>query len=138
MYAWDWLNMYFYEFKMIPKKVNEKEVYFSIFLQSDSRLFTTNQPDNLSTFDSPEDSFTRLVFAVSNKELVYEDIYDDKDIGPEVNKYQVRINEGNIVILVIIDIQEFINEEAAIKQLENINGFCKKNKIEIQDETNIA
>ncbi len=35
-WAWDWLNMYFYEFNFSSKEINKNKINFSILLQSDT------------------------------------------------------------------------------------------------------
>ncbi len=42
LWAWDWLNMYYYEFHFSHKKSGNDTLFFSVFLLNDNGFFKNN------------------------------------------------------------------------------------------------
>ncbi|MBI9062752.1 MAG: hypothetical protein JEZ14_12265 [Marinilabiliaceae bacterium] len=129
---WDWLNMYFYEFRMQPKKQGRKKINFSIFLQSDSGPFTTSEMQNLDSYASVEESKTRLIFAVSDNDIEYETITDDAAIGPNKNGFRKIKTEKGSMLSGIFDLSDFLDEESTRKQLDRLMKEFSKRGIELK------
>ena len=65
-WAWDWLNMYFYEFKFKTKDLQSYQLNFSVILQSDTGYYDSEADDQLAIdkFESAEKSETKLILLV--------------------------------------------------------------------------
>jgi len=70
LWAWDWLNFYFHEFHFGYQERDNDNIYFSIFLVTDSGFFESKSLNNKITkldvqqFKSPEKSQSKLIFVV--------------------------------------------------------------------------
>lgn len=66
-WAWDWLNMYTYEIYYGISNIENDTIQFAILFISDTGAFNsprTHTEPNPQSFDSPEDSETRVVFQI--------------------------------------------------------------------------
>jgi hypothetical protein len=133
-WAWDWLNMYLYEFNLGKNIIEGKELAFSIVLESDSGYFNSSAEGitrlDVEEFKSPADSNTNLVFVVDyNKretELLSKPSKYIKD-----NEYVNRVAKDQVVCAKKYPLSEFVDEESTIIQLKDFNAFCKKEGIPI-------
>lgn len=82
-WAWDWLNLYFYDF-VFSKKIDDKEYRLSIWLFSDTGYFVSNNLSALQTevnsFAPAENSGTKVGFVLYsewNPEM--DKFYTDKE-----------------------------------------------------------
>ncbi len=132
--AWDWLNMYFYEFIMHPLKVGKKIVNLSIFIESDSGPFNTDKSlETLDAFSGVEDSKTRLHF------LFYDNIHDnyiddfirEGDIPAKNNRLRSEKHNGSIFLIKAFDLCDFIDQEKTISIIKELVADVNK-KINVQ------
>lgn len=69
-WAWDWLNMYFYEFNFKRMTIDKEGFYdFSIFLVNDTGFFKANEQERIlktsvSDYADTNDSESHLIFVV--------------------------------------------------------------------------
>lgn len=70
-WAWDWLNMYVYEFHFGNRKIQDKDVTFSIRLYSDTGWYDKNTDRStrtkIETFETSKKSKTKLVLFVGKE-----------------------------------------------------------------------
>lgn len=130
-WAWDWLNMYFYEFNF----KNDKKPVFSVVLVNDTGSFVANKKDKtnsrtkISAFESVEISETKLVF------YLCKDNWVDFWLNWEINDFVleptgVKINEkDNIFIYKSYLLENLDNEDKALKVLKDFENFCKINNV---------
>jgi hypothetical protein len=72
-WAWDWLNMYCYEFHFGTVPIGDNKIAFSVWLVSDSGFYDEESGDkrNLESFSSVENSTTKLVFVIEKSRRGY-------------------------------------------------------------------
>jgi len=131
-WAWDWLNMYFYEFNFHPIGINNYG--FSILLQSDTG-FWDGECNELAveSYTSIEQSKTRLIFILGNGYWNIEEFKQDSRLK-STGEYEFRINapseEGDGYMLCkIFDIKDFIDRETTEKSLNTYIAYLKENEI---------
>ena len=78
-WAWDWLNMMWYEFYFEPEAAGKEPFYFSLWLVSDTGYFASEDPaaerTALDLFASPEVSSTKVVCLLYDDKADYDSIY---------------------------------------------------------------
>lgn len=139
-WAWDWLNLYFYEF-YFQQKANRKSgstIYFSVFIVNDSGFFDardggddrkTSKIDT-STFKSVEESKSELIF-VAGKNLWqgWEVNWDGPDfISQPYGEKQSA--DGGIMLFKHYSLEMFENEDGAMNCLRDFERYCTEKGIE--------
>ena len=132
-WAWDWLNMYCYEFHFGNNKINEDQVRFSIILQSDTgRWLSDCDKRDVNKFSTAEASKSRLFFLVgkNNKWEVDSTI---KEMSSNNDCYEIIDDEDrkNIFVAKAYDLARFGNELETRKILDDFLAFCKKHTINL-------
>lgn len=123
--VWDWLNMYYYEFKFEFKQDNAKSYYFSILLQSDSGAWDTevdgSELNKTNKFGEVKDVKTQLIFIIS-KEVVNVDhfwnYYFFKSTG------EVEFKEKNMFCK-MYDLVQFKDLETCDNTLKDYEEYLK-------------
>jgi hypothetical protein len=143
-WAWDYFNLYFYEFKF----GGNNNTWLSVILQSDTGLWDIidnnedywdiieEKQDKIDLFNSPEDSKTRLFFVTGNGKWSENKIQILLDKNPNKNiKNEDVLEKGNGKIWYkIFEINKFIDEETRLKTFNEFIDFlnCKEfDKIKI-------
>ena len=129
--VWDYFNLYFYEFYF-----GGNNTWLSVILQSDTGLWDkienikdeeefNNKQDKIGSFNSPEDSKTRLFFVTGNGEWSENKIQILLDKNPNKSiKNEDVLEKGNGKIWYkIFEINKFIDEETTLKTLNEFIGF---------------
>ncbi len=141
-WAWDWLNLYFYEFNFEPRIANKDIIYFSVFILNDSGFFDArNEKDvdklNTSSFKSVEDSASKLIF-VAGKNLWSgwgvdwdEPEFLTKPFGNKID------NENNFMVFKHYSLENFENEEKAMTCIKDFEQYCANYNIDFQIKLNI-
>jgi len=137
-WIWDWLGMYFYEFKFEDTSIGNDKYSFSIWLVSDTGFFDKepqgSKPKgkarlNLENYASTDESATKLIFAATKNASMddFSDFYINqrKDSDAE---YSRRI-ANKILLCKSYDISSFINEAETRKTVADFIAFCGKNGI---------
>lgn len=131
-WAFDWLNMYYYEFHFNSEKINEDTIAFSVFLVSDTGYFLTKNENkdalkkHINAYETPENSETKLIFVVGKNKWKSEGVFTDNWNKPAF----VLGNEGQegenneIMIFKSYPLANFGNPEMAISQLKNFEQYC--------------
>lgn len=131
-WAWDWLNMYFYEFNFSPIGINNYS--FSILLQSDTGFWDGECSElAVESYTSIEQSKTRLVFILGNGYWNMEAFKQDSRLK-STGEYEFKINapdeEGaGDMLCKIFDIKGFIDRETTDKSLRAYIDYLKNNRI---------
>lgn len=134
-WAWDWLSMYFYQFKFAPKD----DLTFSIFILTDTGYYDVSKQDGTSaskvkpeTFNAVEKAKTKL-FLVLGKKMWKQDtkLGDWEDILFQNNNYFSN-DIGGTFLFKEYTLDQFIDESSAISSLEDFQAFCNHNGISIQ------
>lgn len=145
-WAWDWLNMYYYEFHFQPKTIEGKLSNFSIFHLADSGYFDAKFGEkenlkklNVTEFNDVQSSRTKLIFVAGTDWHIGSFSYSSKNWNNEIllcgdNQGVERI-ENNIFIFKHFELSDFINEETALRTLNSFSEFANNNDVpfEIND-----
>jgi hypothetical protein len=127
-WAWDWLNLYFYEFHFIKDKIK-----FSVFLQCDTGSWDTEvSPLNVDKYGKISAAKSRLVFVLSNSgywdmEAFLNDEYWRNDSENEFIISGEKKDEK--MVCKAFNINEFQNEAMAKESLNNFIKYIKRNGI---------
>jgi hypothetical protein len=126
LWAWDWLNMYCYEFYFGKKVINENSIQLSVWLVSDTGFYDADDKDktNVDSFSSVEDSATKLVFVIG-KNLWHEEIENFETNLKKLENEYAKIDENRILITKSFDLSLFVNADETRKCLHEIVAFCK-------------
>ena len=132
-WAWDWLNMYFYEFHF------EKEdgVKFSVFIINDTGYYDSacapfpEKRVNIEEFEIVEKSDTKLIF-VAAKNLWDSTQWGEWQSHDFLTKDLKIEQEDKIMISKVYSLNEFATEDNAIKSLKEFEKYCHQYHIPIQ------
>ncbi len=131
-WAWDWLNLYTYEFHFGFKEINGSKIKFSVWLVSDTGFYDSDSKDkrNVETFSSVEESATKLIFVVGKNiwHTSFPDFLDNLKKTKLIEKKESTV--GNEVLLVkSFNLSSFINADEARKRTEELVSYFKENGI---------
>lgn len=154
-WAWDWLNMYYYEFHFKRTVLDKLEIeadnhakgylHFSVFLVADTGYFEEKQnntqlnENDIYNFKNVESSKTKLIFVVGKNKWEAEGLFKYNWHNLEfVLGEEDKEGEGNeIMIFKSYDLSLFENQESAIEQLKDFEHFCNSNNIELKYQDQI-
>jgi hypothetical protein len=128
-WAWDWLNMYFYEFNFRWEKQENDIIYFSVFLVNDTGYFHANNENNsikgtnISKFTDVEKSESKLIFVVG-KNLWDGWGYNWDEPGFILEKEGEKIKDNGIMIFKHYDLENFETEDKANDCLKDFESYC--------------
>lgn len=139
--AWDWLNLYCCAFHFKGQEIGEKQMYFSIFLITDTGFFddglykSKEKPwiliDKLDEYKTSEKSNSKLVFVIGEhrefgvKNDKYFKAYEEL-LEREEGEYD---KEGKKIFYKHYNLEDFLDEDGAREKLED---FCKKKGISLE------
>ncbi|GHV73429.1 hypothetical protein AGMMS49940_07310 [Spirochaetia bacterium] len=126
-WAWDWLNLYLYEFHF-----SKEEIKFSIVFQADTGKWDS-EVDYLDVdkFEKAEKTKTKLIFIFSNNEYWDMDMaLDDKYMGNEYeNEYSIENENKDKIYCKIFELNDFKNKKEIDQALDKYIKYLNKNKI---------
>lgn len=154
-WAWDWLNMYFYEFNFGDKKFKASKgddflILFCVFLVSDTGWFLDE--DNfenvqtrvdLSTFKNADESSTQLIFVaykmIEGKGGKLWGSGTNKSKGHWgwdglVEKNHLVKENDEVFLSKRYPLENFIDEQHAKQQIDDFISHCRTNGIEIKPD----
>jgi hypothetical protein len=137
LWAWDWLNMYYYEFHFGNKKSGDDTLFFSIFVINDNGFFKANNETkinktSISKFSDIVDSDSELVFVIG-KNLWDGWGYNWDEPEFTLKKYgEKRIDENKIMIFKHYSLELFEDENQALKCLKDFETICSENDIKFK------
>ena len=140
-WAWDWLNMYFYQFSF--NKENDKEKFFSVFLLNDTGFYQKrdenkdegrNERLDLKNFEDIDKSQTKLILVASeNKWETFENWQSKRFLLEDTEDNRIPYKSGNTVtVYKSFRLSDFYSEENAIKSLDLFSDICAKNGVDIK------
>jgi hypothetical protein len=138
-WTWDYFNLYFYEFVF-----ESNNSWLSVLLQSDTGLWDKikdindedefdSRVENIETFNSAENSKTRLFFVTGTgkwKEENIQKLYNknlNRDIENEIIIPLNKSEKSGKIYCKMFEISNFLDEETTIQSLDNFNDFLKSN-----------
>lgn len=130
LWAWDWLNMYCYEFYFGIKEINENSIKFSVWLVSDTGFYDIETADetDIESFSSVESSKTKLVFVIG-KNTWHTNFKDfQSNMKNDATDY-VRRNENEVLLAKSFNLSSFINSDQTRERIQEFVSFCNSNGI---------
>lgn len=136
-WAWDWLNMYYYEFSFHNFEIKE---YFSVVLISDTGYYEVHEHDpnlnklEVTKYQNVENSKTKLALVYGDRiwecdGFLKNNCWQDPEF---ILKYQGvfdKDNNSGKMLFKSYDLEDFKNKEAAINVLRDFSNFCLTNGI---------
>lgn len=129
-WAWDWLNMYLYEFHFSELKSSGKKIRLSVVLQSDTGFFDpgTDSKTNIDAFAPVEASDTRLIFMIGMNAW-HNSFEDFKGILKKNVPEYVGCQAEGLFLAKSFKLSQFMNEESARRCLRELVTFSDQNGI---------
>ncbi len=137
-WAWDWLNMYFYEFRF---KKKESDVKFSAFIVNDTGFYENDKISKLDVkeYRTVEESQTKLILVAGiNLCNASSTPWDEWQLNKFLNENLVEERNGGIMLSKIYSLGSFATEEDAIRSLVEFCEYCRNNEIPIFTKESIA
>ena len=140
-WAWDWLNMYYYEFYFGGKSIAGKDVHLSIVLLSDTGFYDKNTDNNKKTdldcFNSVEQSQTKLILAIADHAWSG----TTAKLGKLLNQYEKQElvyeyaieDQQKLIIAKNYNLALFLNKETTNLQIKDFEFFCRNNNLQITE-----
>ncbi len=130
-WAWDWLNMYHYDFHYSPRFPSGSGIKFSVEIISDTGYWLSRHEGlsalDLDRFELPEHSGTKLLFIIGKdvwKPANTRDDYDKmKSLLLRSDPLFERIDNG-IMLFQVFDLADFLNAEDTDRQLSSFIASC--------------
>ncbi|WP_224995948.1 hypothetical protein [Cesiribacter sp. SM1] len=135
-WAWDWLNLYFYEFNFEKPQVGVDAISFAVYIQSDTGYYDAKNIGDHS-FKLSEDAFAPVNISATRLLLVVgKNIWKNNDLLHEANLKSTQ-KEGIIEVdgkqastyFKAYDLQQFFNEESSRKALADFSKSCSTHGI---------
>ncbi|MBU2526819.1 MAG: hypothetical protein KKC03_09490 [Bacteroidetes bacterium] len=137
-WAWDWLNMYYYEFNFHDV---ENKSYFSVLLISDTGFYEAKNEDSkfndkleLEKYTNAERSSTKLAFVYGDgiwecDGFLKNDCWEDPEFL--LKNQGIFIKEDNLGKMVFksYNLEEFSTKKNAINNLRDFSDYCNSNGI---------
>ena len=133
-WAWDWINMYFYEFRFIPQDFSNSKIHFSVCIQSDTGFYdmASKEPLDVYSFSDASKASTRLIFivGVNTSQDNYVAVWNENNPLYKSDSVDYIFKEHPQVLLAkSYPLSEFISAESTLKSLESWIEFCRENGI---------
>jgi hypothetical protein len=126
--AWDWLNMYYYEFHFKSKMIENDRVCFSVFVLNDTGYFKAYKElkitkDDVDNYDDINNSESKLIFVVG-KNLWEEWGVRWQDEEFILNKSGKKGSDDKIMVFKSYSLADFFNQDDAIKNIKDFEQYC--------------
>lgn len=142
-WAWDWLNMYYYEFNFEGKEeTNNNKIYFSIFVLNDTGFFKAKEKNEknekadkeyTNTFEDVESSESKLIFVVGKKDWSEKEL---KGFWQELDFILEEVEEKDFkqekVFCKSYSLEDFADEKSALVCIENFKTFSNEKGIKLK------
>ena len=130
-WAWDWLNMYYYEFNYTPVLQTNSGLKLSVEIISDTGYWLSQHQGlsriDLDRFELPEQSGTKLLFIIGRdvwKPYLTRDNYENmKALLSTYTPYVEKFDNG-IMLFQVFDLADFLNAEHTDRQLSSFIASC--------------
>ena len=140
-WAWDWLNMYYYEFNFHNEK--EKD-YFSVLLISDTGFYEAkveegnfNNKLDISKYKNAENSSTKLSLVYGDKiweckGFLQNNCWEDPEFILKNQGVYKKENNSGKMIFKSYNLEQFLDKESSIQILRDFSSFCFENGIDFK------
>jgi hypothetical protein len=125
-WAWDWINLYFYEFNFAKAKLT-----FSVLLQSDTGMWDSGVEHlDIEKFEKTSKSKTKLIFVFSNNDYWdMEKVLENKNLeGKYIETFEISQDKKSNYCM-IFNINEFKNKKTTDNSLNKFIKYLNKNNI---------
>ena len=139
-WAWDWLNMYFYDFHLGERVVDGVTYSLSVILQSDTGFFDSqiNDKRNVEAFAPVEESETRMILCLGVNHWDPTSLLNEKAIHRGETMFYKEYNEKGSMMAKAYNLTAFMNEESILSTLEDFKTYCRDmGVIELFKETSL-
>ena len=134
-WAWDWLNMYFYEFHFTTK-LEDTEYGLSILLQSDTGFWDSSCDElDIDRYTAIEKSKTRLIFILGNNYWNIDEFKEDSRLKSIVvqadSEFKIEDPDGGggCMLCKMFDIKDFKDRNAAEQSLKEYVNYLNRHEI---------
>lgn len=130
-WSWDWLNMYYYEFNFVSKKIGDNTIAFAVVLINDTGYYQSNNnkpihKTNVSAFDRVENSQSKLILVAGKDTWQVQEWFTSDFIFKESG---IKGDNDKIMIFKSYSIQDFETEAKALNCLKEFQNMCQTNNI---------
>ncbi|NIG56794.1 hypothetical protein [Chitinophaga sp. Cy-1792] len=133
-WAWDWLNMYLYEFFFFENNIGKGDILrFGIAVQSDTGFFDSTggiSATDVAFYPDPSDAGTRLLFYIGKntwKPTPFSDL--ELDFFKKSETEYIEKSDNKIFLSKAYNLEELIDEEHILSCLKDFKSFCDLNGI---------
>jgi len=136
-WAWDWLNMYLYDFHLGSRTVADVKYHLSVVLQSDTGFFDSKTSDrrNLEAFAPVEESETRMILCLGVDHWDPTSLLNEKALRKCETEFFKPHKEKGFMLAKAYSMTAFMNEEKILETLEDFKTYCRdKGVIELFKE----
>lgn len=128
-WAWDWIPMYTYEFYFGKTVIEADTIQFAFLFLSDTGAFNskrTHTEPNPQTFDSPEDSETRVIFQIGKNRWKPHDYNNGPFFSHKTNnEYEERDGENVFFVAKSYPLSDLIDEQGIYRVLNDFIEFAE-------------
>lgn len=140
-WAWDWLNLYYYEFNFEPMQIGTDKIHFSVFVLNDTGYFDArNEKEankiNTSSFRSVEESESKLIFVVGKNMWNGWGMNWDEPAFLSQTSGDKLAGEDKMVFK-HYSLEEFENEEKAMACIRDFEKFCTGQGVNFKVKENL-
>jgi len=132
-WAWDWLNMYSYEFHLGEEVVDENVYNSAIAVHADSGLDDSPQgvtPIDVERFANVDQCITKIYFYVG-KNIWKPAEFEHEWSKTSNDEYIYTEGENKIFASKRFDLSEMIDEDSIMNSVAMFKEYCLKNAISI-------
>lgn len=127
-WSWDWIYMYCYDFRFEGKE-KDNPIQFSVILKNDSGYYDANLENKISAlhiekFKPVEVSRTELIFIAGALDTPF-------DALTASTKTSEGASEDKSIVFKNYALEDFFNQDDALKQLQDFSNYCKRHHIEL-------
>ncbi|REC42580.1 hypothetical protein [Chryseobacterium sp. 5_R23647] len=133
-WAWDWLNLYYYEFHFNDKIVNNNNLAFSIIHMPDSGYFEAKKNNTVHTTDTESfldveysESYLIFICGFNAWGLLGEDNW--KNVFLTTNESGRKEDNKGFMIFKRYKIEDLVDEISTRNILQDFQHFCAENQI---------
>lgn len=138
-WAWDWLNLYFHEFRFTT---NENHISFSVFALNDDGFYQSCQEagcaqDKLNTqeFKLPEQSNSKLILVASYQSWIVQfpiAALNWNTVDFTLTDKGTQTNDKGVLFFKSYAIEHFFNQNDALIQLADFEKECQNHGIPLK------
>jgi hypothetical protein len=129
-WAWDWLNMYMYEFFFGTTEVGADKINFGIIIQSDTGPYDSEKVKvgtEIEMFASPEESQTRIIFQLGKNRWKSEGYHDSDFFSAKtLNVLKVVDDDGGFFMAKSYPLTNVMDEDGIFLTLRDFIAFSRE------------